>query len=93
MTDLNKILEEMREERKNAPDTLDGRVLLVDALNSFIRCFAAVPTMNEDGEHVGGISGFLKSIGVAIRQFKPSRVVLVFDGKGGSKRRRKLYPE
>jgi len=72
---------------------VNGRVLIVDALNTYIRCFAAVPTMNEDGEHVGGITGFLKSVGLAVRTFKPTRCILVFDGKGGSQRRRKLYPE
>jgi len=69
----------------------DSRVLLVDSMNAYIRCFAATPTMNDDGEHVGGVTGFLKSIGLAIRQFKPTRVVCIFDGAGGSQRRRKLY--
>jgi DNA polymerase-1 len=35
----------------------------------------------------------MKSLGFAIRSFKPTRVVLVFDGKGGSQRRRKIYKE
>ena len=49
--------------------------------------------MNDDGEHVGGVTGFLKSIGLAIRTFRPTRVVIPFDGKGGSARRRRLYSE
>ena len=72
---------------------LNDRVLVVDALNTFIRCFAAVPTMNEEGEHIGGITGFLKSVGLAIRTFKPTRCILVFDGTGGSQRRRKIFPD
>lgn len=48
---------------------------------------------NGDGEHVGGISGFLMSIGSAIKEINPTRVVVVFDGKNGSARRRSLYPE
>jgi DNA polymerase-1 len=39
------------------------------------------------------MAGFMKSLGFAIRSFKPTRVVLVFDGKGGSQRRRKIYKE
>lgn len=66
-------------------------VLIVDALNQFIRVFGAVPTLNDDGVHIGGITGFLLSLGATIRQLKPTRVVLVFDGKGGSTRRRTLY--
>jgi len=73
--------------------TLNGRVLIVDGMNTFIRSFAAIPTMDSNGNHIGGITGFLKSVGYAIRNFKPSRVFVVFDGKGGSRRRKKIYPE
>jgi 5'-3' exonuclease len=57
----------------------------------FIRVFSAIPTLNEDGQHVGGLSGFMKSLGATIRMVKPTRVVVVFDGKGGSHRRRKIF--
>jgi len=49
--------------------------------------------LNEDGVHIGGIIGFLKSIRFAINKLKPTRVVIVFDGKGGSTKRRKIYPQ
>jgi 5'-3' exonuclease len=32
-------------------------------------------------------------LGLAIRTFKPTRCIVVFDGKGGSQRRRKIYPQ
>jgi DNA polymerase-1 len=69
----------------------NDKVLLVDGTNNYIRAFAATPTMNDDGEHWGGFTGFLKSIGMIIRDQKPSRVILVFDGRGGSQRRRTMY--
>ncbi len=71
----------------------DEHVLIIDGLNTFIRVFSAVPALNDDGQHVGGVVGFLKSIGSNIRQFQATRCVIVFDGSGGSQRRRKLYPE
>ena len=37
--------------------------------------------------------GFLKSIRYTCDILKPSRCIIVFDGKDGSKRRRKIYPE
>jgi len=43
--------------------------------------------------HTGGISGFLKSVGHAIKQFQPDRCIIVFDGVGGSMKRRKIYSE
>jgi len=65
--------------------------MIVDGLNSFIRAFGATPGYNEDGQHVGGISGFLYSIGKTVRDFRPSRLIIVFDGRGGSARRKKIY--
>ena len=53
----------------------------------------AVPSMNDDGMHTGGIAGFLKSIGYAIKLINPTRVIVVFDGSGGSQKRRKIYPD
>ncbi len=73
--------------------TKDSRVLVVDGLNTFIRAYAASPTTNTNGEHVGGISGFLLSVGHAIKAINPTRVVVVFDGKDGSAKRRQLFPE
>jgi len=42
--------------------------------------------------HIGGVTGFLRSVASAIRQHKPTRCIIVFDGKGGSARRKSLYP-
>ena len=86
------------EEIKKKGGSLDGgepndKVLIIDGLNTFIRVFSVIPTTNEDGVHVGGIVGFLKSIGYVINMVSPTRVIIVFDGKGGSNRRRKIYPE
>lgn len=75
------------------PISLNDKVLLIDGLNMYIRCFSATPTMNDDGNHVGGVSGFLRSMGAAIRQHRPSRVIVVFDGVGGSQRRRSIFKE
>ena len=88
----------MFEEIKKKGGSLDGgepndKVLIIDGLNTFIRVFSVLPTTNEDGVHVGGIVGFLKSIGYVINMVSPTRVIIVFDGKGGSNRRRKIYPE
>lgn len=71
----------------------NSRVLIVDGLNTFIRAYAASPVTNSDGEHVGGISGFLMSVGHAIKSVNPTRVVVVFDGKDGSARRKAIYPD
>jgi DNA polymerase-1 len=68
-------------------------VLLIDGLNTFIRVFSAIPTTNDDGVHIGGIVGFLRSVAFAVNMVRPTRTIIVFDGKGGSNRRRKIFPE
>lgn len=73
--------------------TQNSDVLIVDGTNNFIRVWSVVPTLTDNGDHCGGISGFLTTIGYAIKLLKPSRVVIVFDGAGGSQRRRKLFPD
>ena len=69
-----------------------NRILIIDGLNTFIRAYTVNPTLNDDGLHIGGIQGFLMSITSAIKMINPNKVIIVFDGKGGSLRRKKLYP-
>ena len=96
-TDLNEkfisFLEQTKNQEKKSVTHLNDRVLIVDGLNTFIRAFAVNPSVNDDGLHIGGMVGFLKSIRYSCDILKPSRCIIVFDGKDGSKRRRKLYPQ
>jgi len=72
---------------------INDKVLIIDFLNTFIRSFSANPAINDDGVHIGGIIGFLKSIRYTLARIKPTRCIIVFDGKGGAKKRQKIYPE
>ena len=72
---------------------LDDHVLVIDGFNTFIRAFSVNPSLNEDGSHVGGLVGFLKSIRFTINKFKPTRCVIDFDGKNSSKPRQKIFPQ
>lgn len=81
------------EHEQGKSDTRDSRVVVFDGLNTFIRVFSAVPALNDDGEHIGGVAGFLRSVASVIRQLKPTRCIIVFDGKGGSAKRKKMYSE
>jgi len=96
-TDLNEkfisFLEQTKGEKPKTVQHLNDRVLIVDGLNTFIRAFAVNPALNEDGLHIGGMMGFLKSLRYTSDILKPSRVIVVFDGKNGSGRRQKIYPE
>ena len=69
----------------------NDRILIVDGMNTYIRTWTMSPNLNDNGDHVGGIVGFLKSIAFTVRELKPTRVIIVFDGKDGSTKRKKIY--
>jgi len=71
---------------------IDHPILIVDAQNLFLRSWAAYPTMNKNGEPMGGCIGFLKSLQRICREIQPSQVLIAWEG-GGSQRRRNLYSE
>ena len=88
------ILREVEQEHQQGQgSSKNSHLLVIDGLNTFIRVFSAVPALNDDGDHIGGVTGFLRSVAAVVRQVKPTRCVIVFDGKGGSVRRKKLFPE
>ena len=59
----------------------NDHVLLIDGLNTFIRAFSVNPSLNEDGSHVGGLVGFLKSVRFAVNKFNPLVVLLYLMAK------------
>lgn len=90
---MNKYLELFKKIQSTAPLTKNSKILIIDGTNTYIRVFCNVPALNDNGDHVGGVVGFLKSVGALIRKEAPTRCFIVFDGKGGSQRRRQLFPE
>lgn len=85
-------LEKSHDEREWHSDT-NSNILIVDGYNTFMRAWSAIPSMNDNGEHNGGIVGFFRSVGYAIKILHPTRCVVAFDGIGGSFRRRKIFPD
>ena len=55
-----------------------------------MRHFAANPSSNENGEHIGGAIGFLKGIQLLIDNIHPEKVYVIWEG-GGSLRRRSIF--
>lgn len=64
-------------------------VLIVDAMNAFVRAYCAYPTMSSHGYQMGGCMGFLKTLGRIVFETQPSAVYIAWEG-GGSSRRRSL---
>jgi DNA polymerase-1 len=82
------VIEEPKEDLK-----LNDRILIIDSLNTFLRAFTVIQHFNKSLNHVGGLTGYLRSVGYAINLIRPTRVILAFDGKGSSTNKRYLYPE
>ena len=64
--------------------------MIVDAYNQFIRGYIVDPSKNTNGSPIGGIRTFTNILNKLTREIKPDLLVLVWDGKGGSKKRRSL---
>lgn len=89
MSQFDDILKNLKE---TPPRELNDHILVIDAMNMLIRSFSLLKAMNPSGHHVGGLVGFLRSLGYVTRIFDPTRVVVVWDGKGGSANRKNIDP-
>jgi len=67
------------------------KVLIVDGMNCFYRHFVANPSISDNGDHVGGIVGFLKGVQLLSERYSPHEIIVVWEG-GGSPRRRSIDP-
>lgn len=72
---------------------MSNRVMIVDALNMFIRAYIVNPSVSTNGNPIGAVVGFLGMLKKQINEVKPSQVVICWDGKGGSNRRREVVKE
>jgi DNA polymerase-1 len=80
-------------EKKEPTFKKHDRVLIIDGLNLFLRNFAVMNIINDQGVHIGGLGGFLRSLGFLINQINPTEAYIIFDGVGSSTNRKNLLPE
>ena len=66
------------------------RVLIIDALNMFLRAFIVDPSLSQHGQPIGGIKGSIKILQKLVRQTQPSEIVICWDGPNGSQKRKAL---
>jgi len=90
-SEFQKIFDSLKQEK--VEESVNSRVLLIDGLNTFLRAFTAIGWVNKDLSHIGGLTGFLRSLGYIIKLVRPTRVIVVFDGQGSSTNKRYIYPD
>ena len=66
------------------------RVLVIDALNMFLRAFIVDPSLSNHGQPIGGIKGSFKILQKLVRITKPNEIVICWDGPNGSQKRKTL---
>ena len=64
------------------------RLMIVDSHNQFLRSYIVDPSVSSHGNPIGGCKGFLKILNKLCREIKPDLVAVVWDGEGGSAKRR-----
>lgn len=69
------------------------RVMIVDALNQFLRTYIVDPSLSTNGQPIGGVKGFFKVLQKLNREIKPDHIVVVWDGAGGSKKRKSMHKD
>jgi len=90
--DLLELLNNMDKEPET-PSSPHERVLFIDGLNLFFRNFAMLNIVNEHGVHVGGLGGFLRSLGTLINAIEPTSMYVIFDGENSSMNRKNILSE
>ena len=65
-------------------------VIIIDALNMFLRSYVISPHMDRKGNPVGGTIGFLKSLQKVSRDFTADEIIVAWDGHEGSQRKRSM---
>lgn len=90
--DLLELLNNMDKEPE-IPSSPHERVLFIDGLNLFFRNFAMLNIVNEHGVHVGGLGGFIRSLGTLINTIQPTSMYIIFDGENSSMNRKNILSE
>ena len=65
-------------------------VIIIDALNMFLRSYVISPHLNKKGWPIGGTIGFPKTLQKVARDFDADEIIIAWDGHEGSQRRRSM---
>ena len=66
------------------------RVLIIDALNAYLRAYIVNPSLSLNGQPIGGIKGFFMILQKLVRESSPDEVMVIWDGPDGSRKRKTM---
>ena len=67
--------------------------MIVDGNNNYLRAYIVNPTLSTNGDPIGGITGTIKILQKLCREIQPDRIVICWDGAGGSQKRKSMVKE
>ena len=67
---------------------MSKRLLIIDQLNLFFRSYIVNPSVSLNGHPIGGLVGVVKSLQKICRETRPDKIIICWDGMGGSKKRK-----
>ena len=72
----------------------DKKILLIDGLNVFMQHWTVNPLQSATtGDVIGGSVGFLKTLSYLVYKIRPTDVIIAWEGKNSSKKRKRILPE
>lgn len=71
----------------------DFDVVLFDLSSVFYRSYYANTEVNSKGNDVGAIKTTLLTLQSIVKRHSPKKIVIVADGKGGSRHKKKIFPD
>lgn len=72
---------------------MSKKILIIDAMNTFIRNYVINPSLDAQGVPIGGCKGFLMTLQKLTKLTNPDKIIVVWDGGGGSAKRRAIAKE
>jgi DNA polymerase I len=99
MKSLKQLLSEYKQNSPTVEPNLpqiklnSNQIFVIDAMNLFIRNFSVSTILDKRGHHIGGLVGSLNSLYSLVRKFRPSQIIIVFEGDNATDRRKKLYKD
>jgi DNA polymerase-1 len=70
------------------------KIFILDSLGYLFRSYYAIRNLSrKTGESTNALYGFVRAILKIIKDFEPTHLVAVFDGKNNTKKRAEIYPE
>ena len=66
------------------------KVIIIDALNSYLRSYIVNPSVSKNGIPIGGVRGFLGTLQKFCGEIRPDKIVVAWDGPDGSESKRRV---